>query len=808
MVSSSVSHLLSTKNIPQVSYASTSPSLSDNTIFPNFLRTVPSDLQQIEAIVKLLQHFNWTYISAFAEDDDYGRLAIDIFRDKVRLVNICLAVDMLFDTTLEKAKNELEKKYNKTQVVVMWCSSRKAVDFIRKSESLKNILWIIGTETVAVADDIKNARLDAHVITLRVAEYPIASFINHMNRLGFKSPLNNTWLTSMWRSLGYCPDNPRDDCLDSQPSGRILQTAQHENIMAAVYALAYGLHSMLECDTNPSHCYQNINSTINNENLLSFMHRRDNFVLPDSSLVIDFDVNGDVKVNKYQLLYLRNRKKINIGVWDGKEKLLEYINESILWSNYKSKNQTKPKSTCAYPCKPGTYKYEPMSICCWECIPCPQDAISTQVDANQCTTCQETQTSNSEHTKCLPLQNKALTLTSEISRPLLGLSALGIMLTFIVMICFFKYWNTPLVKSSSREMSLIQLISMVILFSLPVLDMLPLTTYLCILKTIIFGIFHTLIIAFIFTKTYRLFKVFQPARFTKVSKYFHNRYQVLPSIALVFLQMAVFTVWYSVHLPSVTLFVDRSGGSYVYYCDYHEQLLHYAIVGYIILMSLLTGYMGFRARKLPSNFNEAQFIWLAMFTSCLAWICFYALHLSAKQWDKPLIFLYVNLVSTFVMLAILYGYKLRILLFYPQLNSQEHFSKLAANATVKTFMKDINPANAARFNEQQQSHQQSVISFDFDGMFDEYKKNKRRKSTFRDNFHFPTAKDIRKSFKRKKRDSTKSQRKTRRKTTELKNKNIEKAQKRRSFSDTIQPSTLNEDYNKTMEDNDSVFTIL
>ena len=57
----------------QVSFFSTSPALSSEKRYPFFMRTIPSDLNQAEAMVRLVQLFNWTYVSVVYEESSYGQ---------------------------------------------------------------------------------------------------------------------------------------------------------------------------------------------------------------------------------------------------------------------------------------------------------------------------------------------------------------------------------------------------------------------------------------------------------------------------------------------------------------------------------------------------------------------------------------------------------------------------------------------------------------------------------------------------------------------------------------------------------------
>ncbi len=54
-VSLQLANLLRLFKVPQVSYMSTSPTLSDKRLYEYFFRTVPSDTNQVDAIVEILK---------------------------------------------------------------------------------------------------------------------------------------------------------------------------------------------------------------------------------------------------------------------------------------------------------------------------------------------------------------------------------------------------------------------------------------------------------------------------------------------------------------------------------------------------------------------------------------------------------------------------------------------------------------------------------------------------------------------------------------------------------------------------------
>ena len=61
-VSAKVASILQVFQIPQISFQSTSVTLSDRDIYSYFMRTVPPDSFQAEAMVDICLRFNWTYV--------------------------------------------------------------------------------------------------------------------------------------------------------------------------------------------------------------------------------------------------------------------------------------------------------------------------------------------------------------------------------------------------------------------------------------------------------------------------------------------------------------------------------------------------------------------------------------------------------------------------------------------------------------------------------------------------------------------------------------------------------------------------
>lgn len=75
---------LSLLQIPQVSYASTTSELSDNTRYDFFSRVVPPDTYQAQAMVDIVRAMRWNYVSTVASEGNYGESGVDAFIQKCR----------------------------------------------------------------------------------------------------------------------------------------------------------------------------------------------------------------------------------------------------------------------------------------------------------------------------------------------------------------------------------------------------------------------------------------------------------------------------------------------------------------------------------------------------------------------------------------------------------------------------------------------------------------------------------------------------------------------------------------------------
>ncbi|KAK3544372.1 hypothetical protein QTP86_010153 [Hemibagrus guttatus] len=78
--------------IPQISYASTAPELSDNTRYDFFSRVVPPDSYQAQAMLDIVTAMGWNYVSTLASEGNYGESGVEAFVQISREMVSCKAV--------------------------------------------------------------------------------------------------------------------------------------------------------------------------------------------------------------------------------------------------------------------------------------------------------------------------------------------------------------------------------------------------------------------------------------------------------------------------------------------------------------------------------------------------------------------------------------------------------------------------------------------------------------------------------------------------------------------------------------------
>lgn len=377
-ISTTVSTVLSADNIPQISYSSTSPSLSDKTKYRNFMRTIPSDVYQAEAIADILVKFNWTFVSIVVSEEEYGRNGLIALRKTLKEKNVCVAVEASFSTNsyeIEKDVNAIIRQLQKDtrqRVVVLWCARPAAVQFFKIATGrLFNITWI-GTESWGdskyVRDEVNFDLIGGMLgIVPYLAHY--GKFEEHLRSLTPRSRSKNPWINEYWKSLtnNKCAQMPHDCSEDKLPNAMSLPLNKYTYVIDAVYAIAHGIQSL-------KRSHRNLNvSRLNKRMLMELIHqiKTANFKAFSADGNFNFTDKGDPHYGAYSIRNLQgnrtHKKFVTIAQWSGETSKLEFDDTvKIQWNDRKG----VPRSKCADECQPGFGFVASDRKCCWSCPKC------------------------------------------------------------------------------------------------------------------------------------------------------------------------------------------------------------------------------------------------------------------------------------------------------------------------------------------------------------------------------------------------------------------------------------------------------
>lgn len=334
-ISQAINYILGVESIPQISYSSTSPSLSDKKHFPSFLRTIPPDYIQAQVMADLVSYYKWTYVSTIATDEDYGRLGIEAFKKEIKTRNACISVDELFhpdnnlQTTKDKIKHIIQKlkEDKKASVVVLFCEGPNALAVLEEAEKqgLRDKIWI-GTEAWGDKPTLLPFKSSTVGGMLGVVPWKgdIEEFEKHMEQLTPLDSGHNPWFDDYWKGEFGCIHNGSDtpnvthcnnetdhkNCTrnvtslpvnttrwkcpgNKLPTAAGIQLNKAPNVMDSVYAIAWALHKMLNCTSGPEGSCSGKRSEVIPRDLLSYV-RRTSFT-GTLGYPIKFDKHGDTK---------------------------------------------------------------------------------------------------------------------------------------------------------------------------------------------------------------------------------------------------------------------------------------------------------------------------------------------------------------------------------------------------------------------------------------------------------------------------------------------------------------------------------
>lgn len=327
-----LARLLKSLKIPQISYMSSSDSLSDQDRYPYFMRTVPADDKQSLAMVEFLNKNNIRYVQIVHSPSDYGKMGAKNFEYLAGQSKICVAQTVEFpdnsSVTQESAdkvvRSLLEKPVANTVIVYAGVKYiNEMLKAMTRNAGAEGKFKFIGSETwgnnYGAISGVE--RLAKGSVTLTLESSDIRDFDTH---IGEKSPGNypeNPWFPEFYEEMVNCyltvPTNRHQTPCLSQTMNIAAQRDYIQDpgilhVINAVFSAAYGLDDTLKtlCGVNYTTVCEQFKNNRNRHNLLVQSVLKSSFVDPSG---VTFSFRPDRRDgNKGYVLYdLKERMSMN-----------------------------------------------------------------------------------------------------------------------------------------------------------------------------------------------------------------------------------------------------------------------------------------------------------------------------------------------------------------------------------------------------------------------------------------------------------------------------------------------------------------
>ncbi|XP_039567167.1 metabotropic glutamate receptor 6-like [Passer montanus] len=698
-VSIMVANVLRLFAIPQISYASTAPELSDPGRYEFFSRVVPPDSYQAQAMVAVVRALGWSYVSTLASEGNYGESGVEAFVQSSREAGgLCIAQSIKIPR--EPKPGEFAKVIGR----LMETSTARGVVLFANEDDIRRVLeaatlanlsghfsWVGSDSWGAKMAPVQGLEDAAHgAITILPKRASVPGFDEYFTSRSLENNRRNLWFHEFWEDDFNCrlphgtvphgdpagaPGAPVRKCTGRERIGRdspYEQEGKVQFVIDAVLAMAHGLHSMLgEACPGGGLCAHM--DPPDGRRLLT--HIRRVAFNGSAGTPVSFNENGDAP-GRYDIFQFQGGNGTGayraVGQWVQGLHLQE---DAMAWG---SNSSSPPPSVCSLPCGPGERKKPVKGVpCCWHCELC--GGYQYRADLLTCLPCAPHLRPTPNRTACRPTPVLRLSWGHPCAAVPLALATLGLMATAFVLATFVRHHETPIVKASGRELSYVLLAGIALVYAITFLMVAEPGVGVCALRRLFLGMGMSLTYAALLTKTNRIYRIFeQGKRSVTPPRFISPTSQLVITFTLSGLQLVAAATWLLVRPPHALIDYemgrtpDPEAARGVLRCDMAEGAT-LACLAYALLLMLTCTVYAVKARGVPETFNEAKPIGFAMYTTCVVWLAFGPIFFGAAQSAERVHVQTATLtvsmsLSASVPLGLLYAPKVYVILLHPERN--------------------------------------------------------------------------------------------------------------------------------------------
>ena len=654
-------------NLTLVSNSATSVELSDKSLYPNFYRTIPPDNYQADAIASLMLFFNWTYVSILAIDNTYGRTGAQILNEKFQKHNICVSVNAIFSQGSSNEYKEIASSLkNSANVIIVWGFLLPILEFLKEANTsieLSNKTWVISEANQHDPRILKLKSTFRGTIILVLSSIGVdEEFKEYFLNLTYGDA--DPWLKTVFDKINN----------ESKTTTRI-----YDLDYKFTFVLANAVQIAVEVFVNALENYQK-DVCKSDDCTIDLSKNRDDFNMKIKEVNVStlqnttfrFDDENNPEIARYDFYLVDESRFISFAHWSSED--------SFQMSNKIVVNSLKVDSYCSQPCPAGQYAvYDPQQTCCWVCKKCPENQAKAETGQHECQKCQAEEYPDSKQSKCIKLTRVHWSFQKKGGNTYLiaasCTSVFGAIVTVFFIITFIAKRNTPVVRSSNFLLSMVQMATHLVLFFLPFLALGEETQAKCIIRTYVSGLLYFTIISLILVKVGYLVSVF--GFIHKITK--KDKIRVRFKECLVFVCTMVTYVLIIFVIEStypLTVADEKYLSTFKVYKSCNTRPFSIADISATLIVLVLCAFQSFRGRNLPSEFTNVKYNAFAMFSYTLATIVVIPIGLSLSDPDKFILMSWLKSnVANFLLLTIVYFYKIKIIWFNSKENTVKVFSK-------------------------------------------------------------------------------------------------------------------------------------
>ncbi|KAH6927496.1 hypothetical protein HPB50_004554 [Hyalomma asiaticum] len=678
-----VHSLMSLFKIPMVGYEFDGQRPDMSLLMGYYVSVAPSnESTQARAMADLVTYFNWTYLSTVFTSDVANEAALSEFMTVSKGRGVCIAQFLALSPGASNAEyNEAITNLQNdasNRVIVCFCTSVTIVRLlavVRDMNATGRFTLVVSESWMADKQLLTGLEEQAAgMLAFRNHVEPDDEFKAYYTSLNPSNNVRNPWFPEFWEARFHCSLGREDGNADKYErkctgkeslSDGYEQDPQIYGVKSAIYLIARALHNMLQdhCQTSANRdCYRRIH--VNGDQFFDY--------LLDASSVYQQSIPELNKTRSttpwYDVVNFAKTKDgkygiVTVGTWSDHQLTLFKTPE---WN---SQGSTEiPTSECGRPCPIGHVKVH-QSItnpCCWKCVQCAENQY---VEGDYlCAKCKQGTWPNENMDGCDPIPQKYMQWTEAGSIVVMVISVLSIVNTVGTTAIFIRYARSPIVKTTSRELSFVVLAGVLVseAGTFAVVSKPSVTS--CLLERLCPVLGVAMVYAAIFAKTYLLCRRLAATDSGGFPATVDTE-RVVTTGALLAIAGGIVAAQF--FITAAMLVFQRPGTVHVYpapnrsilVCDMSDLAFHLPWT-YNFLLILLCTASAFWARNVQTSFNEAKMIGFAMYATVIIWIAYIAVYLGSENNRKLSLCLAIS-ASSQVLLALLFLTKIYAILYEP-----------------------------------------------------------------------------------------------------------------------------------------------